>query len=327
MKIVVLDQISERMQELCKHYLGTNHDVIFCQRPDDYKQHIATSHVLVTFTNGIQKELLQEAKHCVFIQKLGTGVNNIDIEGASERNIPVANTLGLNATSVAEHTVSLITATYKHLLHAHNSMVQQGNWLKTDLRDRSYELSYKKVGLIGFGNIGRKVRKLLSGYECEMYYYDIAKLSPEEENTLGIQYLNLDELLKEVDVVSLHIPLNKHTHHLMDKKRLLSMKDTAVLINTCRGGVIDEDALYHVLKSGHLTGAALDVFETEPVRKGHQLGELPNVIMTPHIGGGTVEAMEAVIRQASENINCFLETREVAHPHTLVNANDLRVSH
>ncbi len=311
------------MQELIQSYLGNNHQIFFCQTKSDYKKFISSAQVLITFTYGIPKEVLAEAKECIFIQKLGAGVNNIDIEGASKRNIPVANTPGLNATSVAEHTVSLITATYKHIVTAHNEIVQHGKWLKTELRDDSYELFYKKVGLVGFGNIGRIVRRILKGYECDVYYYDVFRLSSDEEKKLGIKYVNLDQLLEIVDVVSLHVPLSDHTYHLMDRNRLLKMKETAVLINTCRGGVIDENALYEVVKSGHLTGVGLDVLESEPISKENKLVELPNVIITPHIGGGTVEAMEAVVKQACENINAVLDSGVVMQEHTVVNAMDL----
>jgi phosphoglycerate dehydrogenase-like enzyme len=325
-KVLIMDKISERMESLCRGYLGEQSELVFCKDDSDREKHISSANVLVTFTEGVSREWLEKAESCVLIQKLGAGVNNIDIEGATNRNIQVSNTVGLNATSVAEHSVLLMAATLKHLVTAHNKIVQEGIWLKTGLRDRSYELSYKKVGLVGFGNIGRQVKRILSGYGCEVFYYDIYRLPPEEEKALGVKYMEIDQLIEEADIVSLHVPLNKHTYHLLNEDRLRRMKKTAVLINTCRGGVVDEKALYEVLSSGHLTGAGLDVFESEPITNEHLLASLPNVILTPHIGGGTKEAMEAVIQKACENINSVLHDGIVTNEDSVVNRKELNKS-
>ncbi|WP_170972099.1 2-hydroxyacid dehydrogenase [Bacillus yapensis] len=323
-KVLCLDSISKRMEILIMEQLSKEIDIVFCKDKKDWEKHIRTANVLITFTHGISKEWIEKADDCVFIQKLGAGINNIDLVEASKRKIPVANAPGLNSTAVAEHSVILMLSVFKHLVTAHNYIVHKGEWLKTQLRDHSYQLSYKKVGLIGFGNIGREVCRLLKGFECEISYYDTYRLSNEKEAELGVSYKNLDKLIQESDVVSLHVPLNSGTYHLVNKERLLLMKETAVLINTCRGGVIDEDALYDVLKSGRLTGAGLDVFETEPIEKDNKLASLPNVILTPHIGGGTNEAMEAVIQKACLNINSVLSNGKLPNEKDIVNFNELQ---
>jgi phosphoglycerate dehydrogenase-like enzyme len=319
-----MDNLSKRMESLLLEQLSKDIDIIFSRDRTDWEKHISTAEVLITFTQGISKEWIEKADTCIFIQKLGAGVNNIDLVEASKRNIPVANAPGLNSTAVAEHAVILMLSVFKHLVTAHNHIAQKGEWLKTQLRDQSYQLSYKKVGLIGFGNIGREVRRLLKGFECEISYYDMYRLPPEEEEELGVIYKDINELIQESDVVSLHVPLNQYTHHLMNEQRLKMMKKTAVLINTCRGGVIDEDALYEVLKSGQLTGAGLDVFETEPINQDNKLASLSNVILTPHIGGGTNEAMEAVIQKASRNINSILSSGRVPNEKDIVNLKELQ---
>nr|WP_285874248.1 2-hydroxyacid dehydrogenase [Halalkalibacter oceani] len=301
-----MDRVSPKMEMLSREYVNEQTEIIFCKNDRDREEHIATADVLVTFTNGISKDWIEKAERCRFIQKLGAGVNNIDIKEASKRGIPVANTVGLNATSVAEHTVMLMLATYKHLVQAHTAIAKESRWLKTELRDRSYELSYKKIGLIGFGNIGKKVSQLLSGFQCDVSYFDILRLTEKEEEELGISYKTVDELVTSCDVISLHVPLTEKTRHLIDEKKLAMMKPEAILVNTCRGGIVDEHALYQALKSGRLTGAGLDVFENEPIDQSHLLTGLPNVIVTPHIGGGTNEAMEAVASEAYYNINAFL---------------------
>nr|WP_285890641.1 2-hydroxyacid dehydrogenase [Halalkalibacter oceani] len=301
-----MDQVSPKMEMLSREYLNEQTEIIFCKNDRDREEHIATADVLVTFTNGIAKKWIEKAERCRFIQKLGAGVNNIDIEEASKRGIPVANTVGLNATSVAEHTVMLMLSTLKHLVQAHTAITNESRWLKTELRDRSYELSYKKVGLIGFGNIGKKVSQLLTGFRCDISYFDIFRLTEKEEEELGISFKPVDDLLKSCDVISLHVPLTEKTRHLIDAEKLAMMKADAILINTCRGGIIDEHALYQALKNGQLIGAGLDVFENEPIDQTNPLTRLPNVIVTPHIGGGTNEAMEAVASEAYYNINVFL---------------------
>lgn len=308
------------MESLILDQLPKESDIIFCSNDqNDWEEHIKSSDVLVTFTKGISKEWIEKAEKCIFIQKLGAGVNNIDLAEASKRNIPVANTPGLNSTSVAEHAVTLMLSVFKHLVTAHNHIIYKSEWLKTQLRDRSYQLSYKKVGLVGFGNIGREVRRLLKGFECEISYFDTVRLPLTEEKELGVQFKELNTLIQESDIISLHVPLNQHTHHLINEVRLGMMKKSAVLINTCRGGVINEDALYQALKAGQLTGAGLDVFESEPIDKDHKLASLPNVILTPHIGGGTNEAMEAVIKKACENINSILSTGIIQNDKEIVN--------
>lgn len=325
-KVLIMDPVSKKMEEFSRLYLEDEIEVIFCKNDEDRKKYIQMADVLVTFTKGISAEWIKQAHNCKFIQKLGAGVNNIDIEEASKRNIPVANTVGLNATSVAEHTVMLMLSVFKHVVTAHTAITNESRWLKTELRDNSYQLSYKKVGLIGFGNIGSEVSKLLNGFQCEVSYYDVRRISEEQEKENGIKFKELDEIIKDSDVISLHVPLNNKTKHLLNEKRLSQMKSTAILVNTCRGGIIDENALYQVLKAEKLVGAGLDVFEQEPIDKYHQLATLSNVIMTPHIAGGTNEAMKAVAFQAYTNINEFLKNEELHHKKSIVNINEIDVS-
>lgn len=318
-----MDKLSDKMKDLIRKNLHETIEVFFCENNTDIEKHIETANVLVTFTNGISKEWIGKAESCKFIQKLGSGVNNIDIEEASRKGIPISNTRGLNARSVAEHTVLLMLALYKHLITAHNNIVQQGIWLKTGLRDFSYQLTNKKVGLIGLGNIGREVIKLLKGFECEIFYFDVIRLPEEKEKQYGIQYTDMGTLLQNSDVISLHVPLTKDTYHFINENELEMMKSTAILINTCRGGVVDEGALYQVLKEKKILGAGFDVFEQEPIDLNHRFVPLNNVVLTPHIGGGTVEAMEKVIEKACSNINYFLSQGRFLDRTDIVNLKEI----
>jgi phosphoglycerate dehydrogenase-like enzyme len=323
-KLVCMDKLSSKMKMLILKNVSDNIKVFFCESKEDTETHIGTADVLITFTHGISKEWIEQAESCKFIQKLGAGVNNIDIMGASKKGIPISNTRGLNARSVAEHAVLMMLALYKHLITAHNNIVQQGIWLKTGLRDFSYELTNKKVGLIGVGNIGREVVKLLKGFGCEIFYYDVNRLSTEEESQLEIQYTDVDTLIESADVITLHVPLNKDTYHLINADNLGKMKSNAILINTCRGGVVDEEALYHVLTNRKILGAGFDVFEQEPIDSTHRFTPLDNVVLTPHIGGGTVEAMEKVIEKACNNINFFLSQGYYLDETDVVNLTEIK---
>ena len=173
------------------------------------------------------------------------------------------------------------------------------------------------------GNIGRIVAKLLSGFECEVAYYDVNRLPGADEKALGVTYMDVDALVERSDVITIHAPLTEQTRYLINERRLNMMKRTAVVINTSRGGLVDETALLKALQAGHLLGAGLDVFEKEPVDQQHPLGKLENVILTPHTAGGTNEAMEAVVQEAFLNINSMLQNRTLANEKNIVNLKDL----
>lgn len=318
-KIMVFDQISLKMQTMLRNKLGSDFEIVFCENDANRETHISTADALITFTRGISKDLIEKADKCKIIQKLGAGVNNIEVDAASKKGIPVCNTQGQNARAVAEHAVMLMLAVYKQLIKAHNGIVREGNWLKTNLRDHSYQLSHKKVGLIGLGHIGKEVSQILQGFQCDMRYFDVYRLPKEQETDFNVSFMELDQLLRSCDIISLHAPLTDQTYRLIDENKLLLMQVNSILINTSRGGLIDEKMLYLFLKEKKLLGAGLDVFEEEPIDLKHPLKTLDNVVLTPHIGGGTVEAMENVIEQACRNINQFLLFRSFYDKGDVVN--------
>ena len=324
-KVLVTDKISDKTKVLSRQYLAPEADIFFADQDKECEAHIADADVLITSTKGISPALLKKAKKCIYIQKYGAGVNNIAIPEATQRGIPVGNVTGTNSRSVAEYAVMLMLAVYKRIVTAHNKLVDEGVWGKTLLRDGCYELSHKKVGLIGLGNIGRQVAQVLRGFECEIMYYDVLRLSREEENSLELTFAELETLIREADVVSIHAPLTEQTAHLMDEARLKAMKPTAILINTSRGGLIDEKALVRVLESGHLLGAGIDVYETEPIDQNHPLAKIERVVLSPHNGGGTNEAIEAVVRESCRMINSILRDGKIIDAGRIVNFDDLKV--
>lgn len=249
--------------------------------------------LIVRSATKVTKNLIDAAPNLKVIGRAGVGLDNVDVEYAKSKGIVVLNTPGATSISVAELTIGLIFAVYRKIAYADRE-TRKGNWPKK--KCEGLEVYGKKAGIIGLGNIGIEVAKRLKALGCEVYYYKRTPLSSEEEKALGIKYLDLDTLLSTCDIISLHVPLTPETKNLINAERISKMKTGAILINTSRGGIVDENALYEALKSGKLYGAGLDVFETEPLKES-KLFELENVVLTPHIGA---QAEEGQIRAGIE---------------------------
>ena len=206
--VLVVDGISKKTKEMSLVHITKEAQVIFSDGDNDViKQYLPKASVLVTSTKGISPDMLKAAFSCVFIQKFGAGTNNIDITQASQRNIPVANVPATNSRSVAETALTMMLAVYKQVIKGHNELVQNGKWLKTVLRDNNHELTGKTVGIVGFGNIGRHLRCLLTGFNCRVIYFDEFRLNPDQETELNIEFMNLDDLIRISDIITLHCPL------------------------------------------------------------------------------------------------------------------------
>jgi phosphoglycerate dehydrogenase-like enzyme len=247
-------------------------------------------------------EFFRAAPHLKLVQLLSAGYDRVDIEAARKAGVPVSNNGGANAIAVAEHTLMLMLAVLKRVVRFHNDVVA-GKWRVGGFDDqRVYELSRKTLGIVGLGNIGKKVARRAAAFDMTVQYYDIARLTEAEEDALGVRFVLLPELLRTSDVVSLHVPLDDSTRHLMGAPELAQMKAGAILVNTCRGPVVDEGALYRALKSGQVAAAGLDVLVEEPPPKDHPLFTLPNVTLTPHSAGPTWENWTARFRNGFDNI-------------------------
>jgi phosphoglycerate dehydrogenase-like enzyme len=235
------------------------------------------------------------------IQKTGSGVDNIDLKAAAEFGIHVASTPGANSNSVVELTIGMIISLYRKL-HFLDRLTKNGEWKMWEYRTTMFEMNGKTHGVIGIGNIGRKVAQLSKAFGTNVIYYDVNRLSTEEEKELGITYVTFDNLLSQSDIISLHIPLIPETRNLISDKELNLMKSTAILVNVARGNIIDEQALAEALKCNRLLGAALDTWASEPINSDNPLLQLDNVLATPHIAGGTRDVLETVLRLSFENI-------------------------
>jgi phosphoglycerate dehydrogenase-like enzyme len=269
--------------------------------PEFYKEAIDAEYFL-GLARQMGGEFFRSAPKLRLVQLLSAGYDRVDIEAARKAKVPVSNNGGANAIAVAEHTILLMLAVLKRLVRFHNDVVA-GKWRVGNLvDDRVGELAGKTVGIIGLGNIGKKVARRAQGFDARVQYYDIERLTEAQEDALGVRFALLDELLRTSDVVSLHVPLDDSTRHIIGARELAAMKRDAVLVNTCRGPVIDEAALYEALKAGTIAGAGLDVLVDEPPAKDHPIFTLANVTLTPHSAGPTWENWTARFRNGFDNI-------------------------
>ena len=254
--------------------------------------------VVVRGRTKLVKELIEKADNCQIIARVGVGLDNIDEDAAKVKNIRVINAVEGAITAVAELVIGLMLSMAREIPRADRE-IRNGNWIKKEMMGS--ELKGKYLGIIGLGNIGKRLGRLARALNMNIIGYDIVPINEEFSKEVGLMKADLDTLLASSDYVSLHVPLLDSTKHLINAEKLRLMKKTAHIVNTSRGGVIDEEALYNVLKDGNLESAALDVFEIEPAT-GNKLTNLPNFIATPHIGAQTKEAQSLAANVIAEKI-------------------------
>ena len=260
---------------------------------------------LVSGRLKIDADVLQAAPRLKMIQRTGVGTEMLDLAAIRQRGIPVYVNAGVNARSVAEHTLTLILACLKRLPEV-NVQVHQGVWKKQATGVSTHELYGKTVGLVGMGNIGRLVASFLQAFGAKVVYTDIIRQTEDVESRLGLSFCeSLEKMLPLVDVLSLHCPLTERNAGMINSKTLALMKKGAIVINTARGPLVNPEDLYAALVSGHILSAGLDTHFEEPISSDYKLTELVNVILTPHIGGLSYEAFEAMMKEAIKNIQHF----------------------
>ena len=254
--------------------------------------------VIVRSRTKLTKELIEKADNCKIIARVGVGLDNIDEEAAKTKNIRVINAVEGAMNAVAELVLGLMLSLARQTARGDRE-IRNGNWLKKELKGT--ELRGKYLGIIGLGNIGKRLGRLARALNMNIIGYDVIPIDEEFSKEVGLLKADLNTLLQSSDYISIHVPLLDSTYHLLDAQKMSTMKKTAKIINTSRGGVVDEDALYDAIKNGTLGGAALDVFEKEPAT-GNKLAELDNVILTPHIGAQTKEAQSLAANVIAEKI-------------------------
>ena len=282
-------------------------DLHFAATYDDAEQMALVEHAefLLPGWAAVTAPMLAHAKKLRMIQKWGIGYDRIDVDAARRLNIPLAITAGSNAGPVAELAIALMLAVYRRLPYV-NRVMRAGQWPKAEMRETCFQITGKTIGIVGFGNIGRKLARRLSGFDARVIYFDARPADSATERSLAASYASLPQLLAESDIVSLHAPFTPQTAHMIDAAAIAAMKDGAVLINTARGELVDERALYDALVSGKLRGAGLDAFDPEPPVAGNRLLTLDQVVVTPHAGGGVFDNVENVAHHALGNIMRFL---------------------
>ncbi len=254
--------------------------------------------LIVRSATRVTREMLDQGPRLRVVGRAGVGIDNIDLPAATERGITVLNSPAGNTVAAAELTMALILSVVRRVAEADRSMRAQ-KWERSRLR--GVQLKDRTLGLVGAGRIGSEVAIRCRAFGMKVLAYD-PYLTTERAVDLGLALTGLDEVLTHGDIISLHVPLTEETLHLIDAAALARMKPGAFVVNVSRGGVIDEDALAHALADGHLAGAALDVFESEPLSPQSPLLSLPNVVLTPHLGASTVEAQELVAREIAESV-------------------------
>lgn len=267
---------------------------------DERREKIARCEVVIVAATPLRKPMIDAAKRLELVHHQGVGwQDTTDHTELKQRAIPLAVTPEGTTVGVAEHTVLLMLAALKLLPFA-DSELRHGRFHVNALRPLSRELNGLTIGYIGMGRIARAVAERLRAFGTQGIFFD-----PAVPAASGLQRMSFDEVLQQADVVTLHVPLTAETRHLIGAAEIAQMKRGAYLINTARGGLIDEAALERALRSGHLAAAALDVFEREPVPADHPLSRLKNVVLTPHISAGTRDALQTKMRALFSNVQRF----------------------
>ncbi len=298
MKVLVAAPLHEKGMEILKK---AGFEVVFEKYPSEERLIELVKDVdaiIVRSKPKVTRKVIEAAPKLKVIGRAGVGLDNIDLEAARERGIKVVNSPESSTRSVAELAFGLLFAVARKIALADRKM-REGVWVKEQAM--GIELEGKTLGVVGFGRIGYQVARIANAFGMNVLLYDPV---PNEERAreVGGKFVDLETLLRESDVVTLHVPLIDATYHLINEERLKLMKPTAILINAARGEVVDTNALVKALKEGWIAGAGLDVFEEEPLPADHPLTKLDNVVLTPHIGASTVEAQTRAGIQIAEQV-------------------------
>ena len=296
--VLICDQVNPMLNEILeKNGLKITYEPEIT--PEQIEEKIGNFEVVIVRSRTkITKDMIVKAEKCKIIARVGVGLDNIDQVAAKEKNIRVINAVEGAMNAVAELVIGLMLSLAREIPRADRE-VRNGNWIKKELMGT--ELRGKYLGIVGLGNIGKRLGRLAKALNMNIIGYDVVPIDEEFSKEVGLMKADLGTLLASSDYISLHVPLLDSTKHLINAEKMDTMKNTSRIINTSRGGVIDEDALYEYLKDGKLGGAALDVFEVEPATS-NKLASLPNFISTPHMGAQTKEAQSLAANVIAEKI-------------------------
>jgi len=301
-KVLYLSHATPEVYSIIRDSVPADFELVTLEQnsDDERREKVAQCEVVIVAATPLRKPLIDAAQQLELVHHQGVGwQDTTDHAALRQRGIPLALTPEGTTVGVAEHTVLMILAALKLLPFA-DSELRQGRFHVNALRPVSRELSGLTVGYIGMGRIAQAVAARLAAFGTHGIFFD-----PNVSAAQGLRSESFEQVLKVADVVTLHVPLTSQTRHLIGAAQIAQMKRGAYLINTARGGLVDEGALIRALESGHLAAAALDVFESEPMPAGHALSRLRNIVLTPHIAAGTRDALQTKMRALFSNVQGF----------------------
>lgn len=309
-RVACLDVWPETVQQVVADVAPAGFEVVFAGSYEAPEQHalVAGADFVMAGWAAVPAAAIVAAPHLKLIQKWGVGFDRIDLETARARAVPVAIVSGVNAPAVAEHAIALMLAVYRRLPLV-DAAARRGVWLKSRMRAEAHMLKGKTIGILGLGRIGRAVAQRLAGFEAELLCHDIVPPPLAVLERLTVRHVSFEQLLVASDVLSVHVPLDAGTRGLIGREALLRMKPGAVLVNTARGGVVDEAALAEAVAEGRLYGAGLDVFATEPLPADAPLLAEERTVVTPHTAGVVFDIVEPMARHAFDNMLRILHGR------------------
>lgn len=301
MKIVMLDRMGTdfSLEKKVFHEEGATFLVTYFKDADELRSIVHDADVLMFNDANITADIIAALEKCKMIIRYGIGYDNVDLEAAGKKGIYVCNAPSYGTYDVAEHTMALLLSVCKHIPVA-DKCARTGKW-NPEYIGKVRRLRGKTLGLVGFGRIARVVAKRARAFEMEILVSD-PYLSEEDKAALGARYVDLPTLLTNSDYVTLHSPLTEETHHMLGMPQFQMMKKDAVLINTSRGGLVNENELIFALLSGEIAGAALDVFENEPLPASSKLLQMDNVVLTPHVAWNSYEGVDDLHKEVTENV-------------------------
>lgn len=313
-KVLVIGPFNDAMKKALLEAFPAEFTLEFITGHEDYGK-LAEADYTILRTLTIDANDIAGMKNMKLIQRWGAGYDTVDIKAAAEKGIPVAVAYGINSTPVAEMTVALMLAVYRNLVPL-TVGVQNGQWERENYAKYSHTINGKTVGIIGIGNIGRKVAAIVKAFGAQVLYYDAFRLSPEQEQANGVTFCEMDEIWGKCDIISLHVPLLDSTVKMANAGTIGKMKDGAVLINTAREELVDLEALRDALASGKLSGAGLDAIEPATMASKPFEG-LNNIVLTPHLGGNTADDVAAMAQRCADQICAVSRGEKLAPPHVV----------
>lgn len=309
MRVLFHYEVGEQLDRYLRQHAGAEIDLVYCRQDDTarFADEMKSADILWHVLQPVTRAQIERATNLKLIQKIGVGVNTIDLEAARSANIAVCNMPGTNSRAVAEMTLMLMLAALR-LQPRLDRLCRSGQWHPTQITAESLgEIGGRTVGLIGFGNIANTLAPVLAAMGATVIY------SSRAPKDVPFECVELDTLLQQSDIVSLHIPLTPDTDQFINAQRLKQMKKRAILINTARGGLVDERALYQALSSGHLHAAGIDVFATEPTPPDNPLLKLDNLVAAPHVAWLTQETWQRSLHTALQNIEAIRTGTPLQH--------------